>query len=475
MNLFSAPTILKEMADTWDKDIIPELMRYIKIPNQSPQFDPHWKSNGYMDEAMQLIAAWCRKQPLRDMKLEVIQKEERTPLLLIEIPGSLEETVLLYGHMDKQPEMKGWENGLGPWKPVLRDHRLYGRGGADDGYAVFAALTAIAALQRHRIPHARIIVLIEASEESGSIDLPFYLRQCRQQIGSPNLVICLDSGCANYDQLWGTTSLRGLVDGKLTIAVLKEGLHSGVGSGVVPSPVTILRQLLDRLENSHTGEVLLKEAIVTIPPFYLQAAREMAQAVDAAFYSEYPFLSGVQPITPNTAELLLNKTWRPQLSVTGIDGLPASQAAGNVTIPDISVTLSLRLPPTCAAEKASLALKALLEKDPPFGAKVSFTPRSAGPGWKAPEQSPWLAEAIEQASQQFYGKPAAYMGEGGSIPFMGMLGKMFPKAQFFITGVLGPRANAHGPNEFLHIPMVKKLTGCISSLLCAHGTTNRHL
>ena len=464
----NAQAIYQAISKIWDDSIIPELVNYIKIPNKSVLFDPDWKTHGYMHEAMTLITEWCDKQPIKNMKLEVVEAPGRTPLLFIEILGQIDETVLLYGHMDKQPEMKGWDTDLGPWKPVIKGEKLYGRGGADDGYATFASLTAIAVLQRYQIPHSRCIILIEACEESGSTDLPFYLNQLKNRIKKPYLVICLDSGCGNYEQLWCTTSLRGIVGGQLKIRVLKTGLHSGTGSGVIPSPFLILRQLLNRIEDSQTGTIIINELNTDIPSKYIKQAQYTAGVLTHSFFDMYPFLSKVEAVSPNLTELLLNRTWRPQLSVTGIDGLPFVKNAGNVSIPNLTAILSIRLPPTIDARKASIILKTILEKNPPYHAKISFYPDAKASGWVAPELSDWLAMASEMASQRFFKKSAAYIGEGGTIPFMGMLGKMFPKAQFMITGLLGPKSNAHGPNEFLHIPTGKKLTACVSSVLASH-------
>ena len=461
--------IYQTVSNTWDNSIIPQLIEYIKIPNKSVHYDTNWKANGYMDQAMALLVNWCQQRPIQGMKLEVVQLPGRTPLLFIEIPGTIEETILLYGHMDKQPEMVGWDEDLGPWKPVLKGNKLYGRGGADDGYAVFASLTVVAALQRYQIPHARCVIIIEGSEESGSVDLPAYLEHLKDRIRNPSLVICLDSGCANYNQLWCTTSLRGLVGGELKIEVLKNGIHSGSGSGIVPSPFSILRQLLDRIEESSTGTVILDELKVSIPDQHKEQAKKTAQALgNEAIQEMMPFLPGVEPVTSDVTELLLNRTWRPQLSVTGLDGLPATTNAGNVSIPFLRVILSVRLPPTVDAKKASVVLKDVLERDPPYNAKISFSPEAVSIGWMAPPLSDWLAAANQAASHQFFGNPAAYFGEGGTIPFMGMLGKMFPNAQFVITGLLGPKSNAHGPNEFLDISTGKKLTACVASVMAAH-------
>lgn len=453
--------------DEWDHSIIPLLQKYIRIPCKSPLFDKKWRENGYMQEAMDLLKNWCEKQPIKNMKIDLLQIEDRTPVLLIDIPGDSTETILLYGHMDKQPEMTGWDNGLGPWEPVIKDGKLYGRGGADDGYATFAAINAISYLQSLEIPHARCVVLIEACEESGSFDLPPYLELIKEQMGEPSLIICLDSECGNYDQLWGTTSLRGIVGGTLEIKTLENGIHSGYGSGVAPSVFQILRLLLDRIEDPNNGKIEVKALNVQIPSSRLQQAKEAAAALGDKLIEGYPFLENVQPLNSDTAELILNRTWRPALSIVGVDGAPNIANAGNVTLPTLSVKLSMRIPPTCDVTAASQALKEILEENPPFNAHVTYHAEDFGPGWHAPELAPWLAKASDEASQLFYGKNAAYLGIGGTIPFMGMLSEMFPKAQFLITGVLGPKSNAHGPNEFLHIEMVKKLTGCVAAVIAS--------
>lgn len=458
-------TAYPQIEKKWDEDIIPLLEEYISIPNKSPMFDADWEKNGYMAKAMDLIKNWCEKQPIKDMSIELIQDEGRTPLMLIDIPGQGDDSILLYGHMDKQPEMVGWDEDLGPWKPVIKDNKLYGRGGADDGYSAFCALTAIATLQQENIPHSRCVLLIEASEESGSCDLPHYLQELKPRIGTPSLVITLDSDCGNYEQMWSTTSLRGLAGGELTVEMLSEGIHSGFGSGTVPSTFSVLRKLLDRIENTSTGDVIVEELHTDIPKQRLEQAQAAAAALGTAFYTELPFVGNAQPVSTDVCELILNRTWRPALSVVGLDGLPPLANAGNVTVPKLTVKLSMRLPPVVDAESAATALKNTLETNPPFGANVTFHCEEAATGWHAPDLAPWLEKANEIASQLFYEKPAAYLGGGGSIPFMGMLGDMFPQAQFLITGVLGPKSNAHGPNEFLHIPMVKKLTGAVAAVI----------
>lgn len=452
----------------WDEQIVPQLVEYIRIPNKSPMFDAQWVEHGYMDQAVSLMEKWAKAQPIPGMQLEVVRLPGRTPLIFIEIPGTGDDCVLLYGHLDKQPEMTGWAPHLGPWTPVIEGDKLYGRGGADDGYAIFGSLAAILALQAQKIPHARCVVMIEACEESGSYDLPYYVDHLAARIGKPSLIVCLDSGCGNYDQMWLTTSLRGMTGGNLSVNVLEEGVHSGDASGVVASSFRILRDVLSRLEDEATGKILPGELHVEIPAQRLEQARRSAEVLGDDVYSKFPFIDGMRPMDNDLAELVLNRTWRPALSVTGMDGMPALDSAGNVLRPFTAVKLSLRLPPTADAVKSGDFLKQLLEKDPPYGAKVEFKLEKAGSGWNAPELAAWLEQAVDEASRTFFGPPAAYMGEGGSIPFMGMLGEKFPGAQFLITGVLGPHSNAHGPNEFLHIPTGKRVTACVAKVVAEH-------
>jgi acetylornithine deacetylase/succinyl-diaminopimelate desuccinylase-like protein len=452
----------------WSERIVPALHDYIRIPNQSPAFDHDWEAHGHMQRAVQLVAEWVRAQAVPGLRLEVIQLPGRTPLLWMEVPGEGDDTVLLYGHLDKQPPMEGWNDGLGPWTPVVRDGKLYGRGGADDGYAAFACVAALQAMAQLRMAHARCVVLIEACEESGSYDLPGYIDALADRIGTPSLVVCLDSGCGNYDQLWVTTSLRGLVGGALTVTVLDEGVHSGAASGVVPSSFRIARQLLSRLEDERTGEILPPGLHVQIPAERRAQADAAAAVLGEAIAGSFPFAGDTQPVSPDPAEQLLNRTWRPQLAVVGAAGLPEPGHAGNVLRPRTTLKLSLRLPPTLDAAVASRVLHDTLTTDPPYGARVSFSAEQGTSGWSAPPLAPWLAESVARASRDAFGREACFQGEGGTIPFMAMLGERFPQAQFVITGVLGPRSNAHGPNEFLHLATGARLTACVAQVLADH-------
>jgi acetylornithine deacetylase/succinyl-diaminopimelate desuccinylase-like protein len=454
---------------TWDESVIPTLTEYVKIPAKSPMFDAQWREHGHIDRAVELLRGWAGARPIEGLRIEVVRLEGRTPVLFMEAPGTGADTVLLYGHLDKQPEMVGWAEGTGPWTPVRRGDKLYGRGVGDDGYATFAALTAIQALQEQRARHARCVVLIEACEESGSHDLPYYVDALKAKLGTPSLVVCLDSGCGNYDQLWGTTSLRGVVGGVLTVEVLTEGVHSGAASGIVPSSFRIMRQLLDRLEDARTGEILPRDFHVEIPRERVAEARDVARALGTEVYDRFPFPPGGQPVSTDSHELVLNNSWRPALAITGAAGLPLPADGGNVLRPKTSLKLSLRLPPTCDAPQAVRRLKEILEADPPYGARVTLdTYGEAGNGWNAPATDPALLQSIHRASTAYFGKPAMFHGLGGSIPFMSMLGERFPQAQFLITGAMGPGSNAHGPNEFLHLPTGVKVTACVAQVVAEH-------
>jgi acetylornithine deacetylase/succinyl-diaminopimelate desuccinylase-like protein len=469
MSKLSASANASFVDRAWDETIVPQLVEYVRIPNKSPTFDPDWEAHGHMEAAVQLMRRWAEAHALPGMTIEVLRLPGRTPLLYIDVPGQVDDCVLLYGHLDKQPEFSGWAEGLSPWEPVIRDGKLYGRGGADDGYALFASLTAIGSLHAQGVPHARCVVLIEASEESGSPDLPHHIEALGARLGTPSLVVCLDAECGNYQQLWCTTSLRGNLVATLTAEVLTEGVHSGAASGIVPSSFRVLRELLDRIEDPVTGELLVEELISPIPPDRRAQAVAVAGVLGATVHEKFPFVPGMRPTSNEPVELLLANTWRPTLSVTGADGLPPVRGAGNVLRPSTTLKLSFRLPPTLAAPTAAAALRDRLERDAPYGARVTFKIESAMAGWNAPPVAPWLEESMQQASRDYFGRDALYMGTGGSIPFMGMLGERFPQTQFLVTGLLGPHSNAHGPNEFLHIATGRRLTACVAQVLADHA------
>jgi len=459
-----------QIAKQWDESVIDTLKKYISIPNQSPGFDPEWETNGFQDAAVDVLVNWVKAQSVPGLTLEVLREKGRTPVIFMVVPGSndVQETVLLYGHMDKQPPMtEHWMPGTGPHTPVIKDGKLYGRGGADDGYSICAAIGALQVLQAQGLPHARAVIMVEACEESGSRDLPYFLEQKKSVLGTPSLVCCLDSGCHNYEQLWSTTSLRGLMMAYLRVDVLTEAVHSGPASGVVPSSFRIMRQLLDRIEDAKTGK-LPDVCYAAVPAEDLQYAKAAGESIGAEVYKKFPWVGSTQPVSSDPAQAILNATWMPALSYTGMDGMPAGVNAGNVLRSHTTLKLSLRTPPSVEPKDVAKEFERILTENAPYGAKITFTLEKAQKGWQAPKLAPWLSSALETASQQFYSKSAMFTGEGGSIPFMGMLGEMFPSTQFVITGVLGPSSNAHGPNEFLEINYTQKLVGAVASILSAH-------
>ncbi len=449
----------------WDESILPSLIEYVRIPNKSPLFDTEWHANGYMHDAVNHMITWVEQQGLDELDIKVHELPGRTPTILIDRPGDMEESVLIYGHLDKQPEFHGWEDGLGPWDPVIRDNRLYGRGGADDGYAIYSAIAAIKSLKEQQLPMPRLLILIEASEESGSPDLPHYMAHLEEQIGSPGLVIALDSMCGNYDQLWLTTSLRGMLVGDLTVKVLNEGVHSGAAGGIVPSSFRLLRQIISRLEDETSGVITPSFLNEQIPDIRRQEASHAGDVLKDSFEDMFPFAGQGKPLSSDPTELVLNNTWAASLAVTGIDGAPKPEEAGNVLRPETTARLALRIPPTTHAESAAAQLSKLLKDDPPNGVEVTFDLHTPNPGWHAPLTAAQLQASLESASNNYFGAPAISMGCGGSIPFMEFLANKLPDAQFVVTGVLGPHSNAHGPNEFLEIPTAKKLTASVAQLI----------
>jgi acetylornithine deacetylase/succinyl-diaminopimelate desuccinylase-like protein len=467
-------------ARRWDEAIVPALVDYIAVPAKSPMFDPDWVAHGYIERVVRDAAAWVENRRIAGLKLEVVRLPGRTPLVYFDIPATRPgstQTVVMYGHLDKQPEFTGWRSDLGPWTPKIDAGRLYGRGGADDGYAIYAAITAIEALDRQGIARPRVVGIVETCEESGSPDLPAYLDALRARLGDVGLVVCLDSGAGNYDQLWLTTSLRGLVSGVLKVEILTEGVHSGDASGLVPSSFRILRHLLDRLEDSATGALLPPVFHCAIPAQRVEQARATAATLGDAVWQRFPWACAADgatalPTTTDPVEALLNRTWRPALSVTGAQGFPEIGSAGNVLRPYTAFKLSLRLPPLVEGHAAAQALKTLLEDNAPYHARVSFHPDGragewGATGWDAPALAPWLEQALDAASRTHFGAPLGYIGQGGTIPLMSMLQRGFPRSQMMVCGVLGPKSNAHGPNEFLHLDYGKRLTAAVAQVVAA--------
>jgi len=482
-SVLNAAQALGEVSQAWDDDIVSQLTDYISIPAKSPMFDVDWEKNGFIDTVIKNAATWVQSQKVEGLTLEIIRLEGRTPVLFFEVPAfngaspdavaPSSQTVLIYGHLDKQPEFSGWRNDLGPWTPKYENGKLYGRGGADDGYAVYASIAAIQALKSQQVAHPRIVGLIESCEESGSRDLLPYIDALGSRLGEVALVICLDSGAGNYDQLWLTSSLRGMASGVLKVEILTEGVHSGDASGLVPSSFRIMRQVLDRLEDSATGRLLPGSFHCEVPADRLAQAQATAAILGDQVHKRFPWAhydcggstAFALPTTTDPVQALLNRTWTPTLSVTGAEGFPSLQDAGNVLRPYTAFKLSLRLPPLVDAGMAVEQLKALLEDNAPYQARVTFEGLSGATGWNAPSTAPWFEQALNSASNAYFGAPCGYIGQGGTIPLMNMLSKGFPKAQMMVCGVLGPKSNAHGPNEFLHVPYAKKLTAAVAQVI----------
>ena len=469
---------LAQVTAQWDGDIVRQLTDYIAIPAKSPGFDPEWQQHGYIETVLRNAAAWVEAQKVEGLKLEVVRLPGRTPVLFFEVAATRsdsQQTVLMYGHLDKQPEFTGWRGDLGPWTPKYEDGKLYGRGGADDGYAVYASVAAVQALKSQNVPHPRIVGLIETAEESGSRDLLPYIDALRPRLGEVELVICLDSGAGNYDQLWLTTSLRGMASGTLKVEILTEGIHSGDASGLVPSSFRIMRQVLDRLEDSATGRMLPASFHCEVPAERLAQARATAAILGDETYRRFPWAHHdcggstlvALPTTTDPVQALLKRTWEPTLSVTGAEGFPTLQNAGNVLRPYTAFKLSLRLPPLVDAATCVQEMKTLLEDNAPYQAKVTWEGLSSSSGWNAPPMTHWFENALNAASRAHFGADCGYIGQGGTIPLMNMLSQGFPTAQMMVCGVLGPKSNAHGPNEFLHVPYAKKLTAAVAQVIAA--------
>ena len=479
--LLNAETALRDVTQAWDSKILKELTQYIEIPAKSPSFDSNWEANGHLDTVLRQTAAWIEAQKVAGLTLEIIRLPGRTPVLYFDIPATRAQsegsgqTVLMYGHLDKQPEFSGWRNDLGPWTPKYEDGMLYGRGGADDGYAAYASIAAVQALKNQNTPHPRIVGLIETCEESGSYDLLPYIDNLRPRLGDVGLVICLDSGAGNYDQLWLTTSLRGMASGTLKVEILTEGIHSGDASGLVPSSFRIMRQVLDRLEDSKSGRLLPASFHCEVPADRLAQAKATASILGEEVYKRFPWAhydcggstTFALPTTTDPLQALLNRTWTPTLSVTGAEGFPSLENAGNVLRPYTAFKLSLRLPPLVDAASAVAEMKTLLEDNAPYQARVTFESNGGATGWNAPSSTPWFEKALQTASQSHFGASVGYIGQGGTIPLMNMLSQGFPTAQMMVCGVLGPKSNAHGPNEFLHVPYAKKLTASVAEVMAS--------
>lgn len=465
-----AKDTLRSSKEAWEGRNLELLKQYLAIKNVSPQFDSDWEKNGEMDRAVDLYVQHAKEQGQRINGFEIIVVREagRTPLIVITAEGTAPGNTLIYGHLDKQPEGGQWREDTPPWQATVKDGKLYGRGGADDGYALPAALTSLRILDERGVSRPRCTIIIETCEESGSLDLPYHLglEEVAKRIGTPDTVVCLDSEAGDYKGLWETTSLRGLVDGTLEVEVLNEGKHSGKVGGAVRTSSNIASDLISRIENVETGEVVPADFYVPIPKEREEQIQKAAPLLAEEVRKELEEAGATHLTTDDPKELIRRLTWKPTLEVIGADDIPATKDAGNVLRPKTTLRLSMRIPPTLDAATAAAKLKELLEANPPKGAKVTFTINGTpGNGMNVSEHSQTFKKNIADASETYFGGEAKAMGIGGSIPFMRMLQEKFPQAQFLITGVLGPGSNAHGPNEFLDLSYVEKLTAALAGVV----------
>jgi acetylornithine deacetylase/succinyl-diaminopimelate desuccinylase-like protein len=451
---------------SFEKEVLPGLSEFIKIDNLSPFYDLEWNSNGKQDKAAQFILDWVKAQSVDGLKAEIIKDADKSPLIFVEIDarGGSTKNFMLYGHFDKQPHFTGWAEGLGPTIPVIRDGFLYGRGGADDGYAIFSAIVGIKAIQDQGLPHGRVVIVIEGSEESGSPHLVHYLNQLKERIGEPDLMVCLDSGAQDYDRLWVTSSLRGNLIVDITCEVLAEGVHSGAGTGLAPDSFMILRNILDRLEDSTTGRV--NSAFqVEIPQERIEDAQKVADLKKEHILEHVKLIEGVKGMSNDYAQLILKNTWEPTLCLTGASFIPPHETAGNVLRPKTTLRLSMRLPPSLDAPQAAEKLIQILSENPPYNAKITCVKRAPGSGWNNKKLSNKLHESLNTTSLKLWGKEYLSFGEGGSIPFIKQLADSFPSCEIVVIGVLGPNSNAHSCNEGLHIDYCKKITATLAHTL----------
>jgi acetylornithine deacetylase/succinyl-diaminopimelate desuccinylase-like protein len=457
------PTLNAVLYD-FERFVFPALCEFVSIPNLSPFYDPDNATVAETERVIQLVSDWAALH-VPEARIECLRKPGLWPVLLIDVPGDDDTSVLCYGHLDKQPPMEGWSEGLGPRDPIVRGHKLYGRGAVDDGYAAFAYLVALRALRAQGRRRPRCLLVLETTEESQSIHLPQYFEDIFDRAGDVQLVVCLDSVCGDYERLWYTTSIRGAVMGELRVGILAVPVHSGHASPIAASPLRVARSLLSRLEDEASGEISDPALNAAIPQQVRRGLQTAASIIGRGVFDELAFCPGVSPTVEDPLKALTVNTWAPALSITGIDGLPSVNFAGNVTVPSVSLKLSTRLPPTAPAKVAAERMKQLFETDPPYGAQVSFEVTGASDGWWAGELPGWLLREVDAASNRHFGASAAPIGVGGSIPFIKPLADGFPGVPILVAGLIGPEANAHGADESLDMPACRQLTASLTDIL----------
>jgi len=462
----------KNVDQFWDSWYVPGLSDFIRVPNLTPMVDPDFLTNGHNEKAMELVDNYINKLEIKGINKKIFQPEGMTPLIIYVVDkteGASDTQIMAYGHLDKQPWMEGWGEGLHPTTPVIRGDYLYGRGGGDDGYAPFSTMLAIKNAQMQGVKHPRIALVLETEEESGSPNLIPLLKIAKDYIGEPDFLLCLDSGAFDYGQLWLTSSLRGVTLCDVTVKAAKGGYHSGEVGGIVPETFRVMRHLLNRLDDSETGDVM-KELETELPAYALPEAKKMAELMKTDLAEKYKMEEGVEFVSKDMEKMYLDNTWKANLSITGAGGLPQYQKAGNVVRASTSLRLSMRLPPNMDAKKANMHVKEKLTTNVPHNCKVEIHGDHNGNGWCMKDPEPWFHEAMNNASKNFYdGKEYGSYGMGGSIPFLAQLGGLYPNTFIVALGLLGPQSNAHAPNECINLAYAKKLTQCMSHIIVDIG------
>jgi len=446
------------------------LMNLVRVPNLSPDYDKEFLTNGLIMKAIDVTKAWMETQGIKGLQSTVYHDPGRWPLLRVDIPafngGS--RHILCYGHLDKMPHLDaaGWSEGLSATNPVIRGPKVYGRGTNDDGYNSFLVITALRYLEEHNLPHPKITILLETGEESSDEEITRYLHDLHDSIGDVDLICILDAESQDYETVWMCKSLRGVVAGVLSVKHLAVPCHSGMATGLVPSTFRIARELISRIENEKTGEILFPEAHVEIPQNRIDQCNAIAAHLGQGSVEIVTLLPGAKYLSEDFGQLLLNKAWKPGLAVTGQRGLPIVEEGSNVIRPETALKLSLRIPPGVDAEKCQAAMKKILEADPPYGATVEFKPLGAGCGWYGKDFDPLLDAAIKKATKAAFGAEPLYYGEGGSIPLCNTFQELWGKAQIIVTGCAGPDAKPHGYDESLDLPYTGKFTAVVASIFC---------
>jgi len=467
---------LKDQVETNLRTLaIPWLKRFIDIPNLSRNFDPEWETNGLLEQACNLCLEYAQEIGVQGYEARLYKDPGTTPLIFGSIAATKPEghkNMMMYGHIDKQPHLTdGWREGLHPFKHVEENGLLYGRGSVDDGYNWFTVLALVKALQQLGIPHDRFILFYECDEESSSKDIPYYLNKFKDTIQVPDVMFCLDATSISRDIFSVSTTLRGCLNFDLKVRVLEKSMHSGVGSGIVPSSFRIARQLLDRIECPKSGKII-DDLQVEIPGDKLEQAVKAAKIQGTGVYDKFCFCKGVQPVSQDVQELYLNNIWRAQLEITGQSGIPLLQHSGNVLREETVLRCSLRLPPTLSGEEAFKTVHALLTQDVPYNAQVEVTSQGAGNGWSANQIPERVVEILDRHNQEIFGNPTLMYGCGGSIPFIKTIQDLLPSTLLFVSGVVLPDSNMHGPNEKIDLEYLTKFAKSLTCFLVDFSNLN---